>query len=774
MFEKIGDFFKKQFRNAFHAVTKSFTLFFPLVLSVLLIECMFFSVILAFDNNMKLQTEAVESTYDHHLVLSGLDNVETAFVGRHAARSESSTGNFIIKHNVGGTLYIKLLTGNKANAAFFDSDTLKSNYDAMRRDLYGVLDIEEHASFTPLYDLESDLSSMRTTRNLVLLLFGALLVILFISFYSIYLNNQKYIYGLYAAFGGRTLHLCLNALFEIFICATFTLLPAYYASSLLCYSIYSSNGIPYDFSLLPIGTWIVMLLFMIPFLAIGVSFPIKRISFAEPLLLIDAQDNTNLVTSPRTSFNMLRRSFPFGYEVVSAWRFRKHHVLLATTSALLCSIFVMGFFSAVLYKQNTEITQKTSHDFTVQFFSVDVLPDEYPQYYSTVNGVKTAYKGFDSTDASELAALLLIDDAMVKENAGLAYDELEKIYYTGKSKIMGVTGADAIDYLKNTYTITGNPNDLFSDPQNVIIGSSFMSSGAFSYAVGDEITLAIPREDEDGDILLKEDVEPIENATGDELWHQQYQKILYDYETFRVVAVIDDYPSAAEGVPLVFNGDTYEEITQKEISANTLYIKAEDSLTLDEFIALETRLNTEAHRHSNDNNYLVTTLPTYFDGKMQDHFCYEDLIRALICIVLCFVPVNWFYSQWLFFKRRSAEFYSLHSISASLERIRSIFLCDCLLMLPIGLLSALISLGFSLLAQWIFTYVLPNVFQMSGIVTFSVDIPVWVYLICMLLSFISCILSAFFPYLSYKRRYWKSFISETLEEKDTVLERNRD
>ena len=112
MFEKIGDFFKKQFRNAFHAVTKSFTLFFPLVLSVLLIECMFFSVILAFDNNMKLQTEAVESTYDHHLVLSGLDNVETAFVGRHAARSESSTGNFIIKHNVGGTLYIKLLTGN--------------------------------------------------------------------------------------------------------------------------------------------------------------------------------------------------------------------------------------------------------------------------------------------------------------------------------------------------------------------------------------------------------------------------------------------------------------------------------------------------------------------------------------------------------------------------------------------------------------------------------------------------------------------------------------
>ena len=238
--------------------------------------------------------------------------------------------------------------------------------------------------------------------------------------------------------------------------------------------------------------------------------------------------------------------------------------------------------------------------------------------------------------------------------------------------------------------------------------------------------------------------------------------------------MIEDYPSAAEGVPLIFADETYESVTHKKISANTLYIKADETLTLDEFIALETRLNTEAHRHSNDNNYLVTTLPTYFDGKMQEHFCYEDLIRALICIVLCFVPINWFYSQWLFFKRRSEEFYSLHSISASLERIRSIFLCDCILMLPIGLLSALISLGFSMLAQWIFSYVLPNVFQMGGIVAFTVEIPAWVYLMCMLLSFISCVLSAFFPYLSYRRRYWKGFIADTLEEQNAVVERNRD
>lgn len=761
MFEKIAEFFKKQFKNAFHAVSKSFSSFIALFLSVLLIECIFFTVFLAFDQNMDMRKDAAESTYDHHVVLSGIDNVQLSQLYRYAARSESSFGHYIIQKETEGAVYIKLLTGNK-DTLFFEDDSLETNYKAMCDEV--GFDVSRYASFTPLYTLGDDLSSLTRTRNAVLLVLGIILSLILLSFYTIHINNEKYVYGLYAAFGGKNSRLCLNAWSELWVCALISLLPAYIISETACFFMYRAHNVDFSVSILNIPLWLTVLFWVLLIALFAVVFSISRISFAEPMRLIEAQNNTNLIVSPRSSFDFLRVKFPFGYEWVSALRFRRHYLTLACTSALLCACFVAGCFTSLLYTNNKEIKSTTEHDLSVRFFNATVLPDSYATYFSSITGVSSAHVKYASLKAGDLAHLLYVPGSAVTNGSSLAMDPSFGTYFTGDLNYIAASGLDTVRYLSETYTVRGSADTLLDSPDNILIGSSFQNQSAFSFAVGDMIEIAVPKTDEDGELIYKDKDDPfVSNVSGKELWREQHEKISYEKRTFRIVGIIDDYPSAKEGIPIVFHYKTYEELTDQAVKADTLYIKAQKDLTLDDFVKLQALLNRKAES-LNPGQYLVETPSSFFENKMQELSAYNELILFICGVFLLFVPMNWFYSQHFFFKRRFDEFYALHSISASLSRIRSIFLCDAVLMLPIGILSGGLAFGLSKLAEWIFSYVLPNFFATDNAIAQHPALPSYVYILCIGLSFISCILSALFPYLSYRKLHKKAYLAETLTE----------
>ena len=761
MFEKAGDFLKRQFTNAFHTVTKSLSSFLPLLLSVLLIECMMFTVYLAFDHNIETQTKSVEETYDYHLTVSGITNVEASLLYRYQARSEAAEGHYIIKNAENGVYYVKLLTGNKNNR--FADDSLEANYEGMLDEV--SFELAPHVSHSPLYLLEDEVASLAFSRNLVLLLLSLFLIILFTSFYSIHLNNEKFTYGIYAAFGGKTPRLVLNASFELLVCSAFTLLPSYYIASFLTKGMYQSAGLSYDISVFNLGLWLIVLLLMLPIILVSVAFSIKRISFSEPMHLIEAQDNSNLVRSPSGSFNLLKKHFPFGYELLSMWRFRGHYISLAFTTALLCVAFVLGFFSSATYAKDADIRYRTGHDYSVEmnFTDAKVLPDYICREFEKIKGVSTAHKAYPTTDASVLAHLLFIDARDVLSGSGLALDEESASYYAGNINYIATTGQDTVELLKETYTITGDPDALLESDRNILIGSTFRNKKAFRFEVGDTVELGVMKLDEDGNFVRRPGAPPpSDDLSGRDLWVQQYKTYEYETEVFTIVGIIEDYPSASEGVPIVFTQSTYERYAETSVTANTIHITADESLSLKKLIALEAELSALAKSYE-PKSFLVATSTDAFSNKMEQLFSYRELICVLSLFLLVFIPLHWFYSQGLFFKRRYGEFYALHSISASLGRIRAMFVCDCILMCPIGILSAGLSLGLSLLAKWIFTFVLPNFFQTDGLVVAEVALPSWIYIVSMLLSFLSCVLSALAPYLAYRKEYWKALKAEELE-----------
>ena len=49
-----------------------------------------------------------------------------------------------------------------------------------------------------------------------------------------------------------------------------------------------------------------------------------RVSRSPVTNLIVTEDNSNLVTSPRRSFDFFKLTFPVKYEFASMWRFRKY------------------------------------------------------------------------------------------------------------------------------------------------------------------------------------------------------------------------------------------------------------------------------------------------------------------------------------------------------------------------------------------------------------------------------------------------------------------
>lgn len=764
MLEKCKEYWAKMIKKAFHSIWKAKKKFFPLFLSVLLIECILFTVFLSFDNDVRLQKETVREEYDYHLVLSGLTEAEMLLL-----KGDSRTGSRrdvcfnvvkIMKYDSAHfdpsyTVYIELVTGNKEYGllAPFIDDSLSVNYETLQL-RYPEVFVSEKLSVTetPLYTEEADISSLLSKRNVALLFLSFVSALVLTSFYSIYTQNEKNIYGLYGAFGGTTRVICSHALTEMMLSAAVLLLPSYYASALVCKLVFYQNGIPFSFSIFGLKFWIFVLVLMLLILLAAVLFSIYTVMRSEPMRLITATNNVNLLSSPRQSVSMLKKKFPWGYEAVSAWRFKKHHVSLAVSSALLCVLFVLGFYFSAIYQNNADIRRKTDYDFSVEFPGYAAMEERYLDLYENAEGVERVHASHSTQKAEHLASLLVVDEKNVTSRGGLASDPQKGVFYTGDALFFGSPSSSSLaEYINATYTVTGDTSLLSENENNIIIGSSYQNKDAFAFEVGDTVQIAFPTFDDHGDVALKDGKEKVEaSATSLSLWEQQYDKILMQYQTFTVVAIIEDFPSGAQGVPLILNSEAYEMITGEMPVSSSLYIYAEEDLSFSELTATEGYLRDITTRLGRGT---VHTHQTRFYDTMNQKFCFDSFLPLAGLAFFLFVPLHWFYSQGLFFRRRENEFYVLSAISASPKRIRSLFLSSCALQVPIGLFSTALSLVASFVVYWFVERFLPNVLAIGGDIFRDTTPPAWVFVSSLVVTLLSSLFSALLPYVAWRKKY---------------------
>ena len=137
---------------------------------------------------------------------------------------------------------------------------------------------------------------------------------------------------------------------------------------------------------------------------------------------------------------------------------------------------------------------------------------------------------------------------------------------------------------------------------------------------------------------------------------------------------------------------------------------------------------------------------------METLSCYEGLIRTVIFLFLLFIPIIWIYAQMLFFKKREKEFYILSAISAPPSTIRRIYFSGSVMMIPVAILSILFSGILYGCLFLLFERFLPNVLGIGGAISHAVSVPLYVYLIGIFTTLLSCVISVALPYFSFKKK----------------------
>lgn len=635
-------------------------------------------------------------------------------------------------------------------------------------------------------------------------------VFLLMSIYNIRMNQYKFTYGVYMTFGADFEMLFVTAFWEMLVISLVTLIPSVLASTLVVYLIYAPSGFTFAFS-----GWVILKVFIFSLIVVlaSVFMPMRTTSVRQPMSLIVTEDNSNLVTSPRKSFNLLGKSFPKHYELYSIWRFRKYNIQLLSTAIIFCALFICGLYLANIYTTDVEyprpqFTLTINPDSTAAAYdkalSDDILSvnDEFRQEFkeelsafgddfansfnaienieATGNAAPTEgdadFMQSPSTEAKYISSFMLVNNKNVKafSSGFFAYDREDaysKYQGDGSYKVTNEVLYKAVDptmFSKNApedndlyrflsqYEIEGDVNQIYQsngDTQYVIIGDSVSNISKYNFKVGDKIAVATY----EGAVTAVDS-----NLSGKNLLRKQIKNFKYKYTELTVCAIIKDIPSGS--VPVYMLNDTYESVTGRSPIATTLNlytyspVRDDDSVFQMEARHITFIENALRKMIANDGlskvgSIVVTDLNQLTTKSIQSDEHYNELYVAISILILCISPIIWFFSQIQYYYKREKEFNVIQSLGANGSDIRKIYLMG-------GLSMAFMSLIVSILLSYVASYVMFYIYNVvvpgySGeYVRYTFYMP-WYALVISVLMSVGCgFLSAYIPYKSYfKNRY---------------------
>lgn len=757
MFERISTYLQESCKNAWRTVKGGWRQFFPFFLAMLFIQMLLFSTTLCFDSNFKNEKAIIESEYNYHLAIKGLNEAQAITI-RDDTRTVFSNDYVydvvsIFEHSAPGMdssydVYIRFVTGNKHYGIYgiFKKDTIQNCYSTFSyqyRDIYAPEGGTATLYFSPLYRLDTLWWQNYGCMAIILVLLSLMCAVILERIYRIRLNHDRFTYGIYVTFGANGRRLRATAFWEMLICVLLTMFPAYLAARLLCGIVYNNAGV----SFLPgLKTQLWVPVLMLPILYLAIRLPIRLLAQKEPLSLLTAMDNSHYVKHPMRSVWMQQHRFPRFYELLSILRYHRYYAKLAISSALLCALFISGVYLSQLYQTNRDIRIDTETAFEIDMTNPSGVPTDFAQDIAKMSHVKNVYRQYASYSLEENGMFVAVNKDQLLPFSGVMnnpIDDTTSVFNT--IELIGMEDENALKQFAETYQIEGDLATVLHDEHMVAIGNSIENRTVFHFQVGDTITLAVP-------IFIPENADINPNLTGNALLEEQILQVVYEYRTYTIGAVITNYPSAMGGTPLVTGGALYREISGTDATRQRLFVTIDPNITSTQYIHLENEIRALA---ATGYGISVNDMNTYFANRVERLFHYEMLALLVSSLLLTFIPLIWFFSQLFFYRKRAIEFNILRVLSAPMQKIRQLHLQSTALVLPIAAFSMLAA-GVGVLAVYILVqYILPSSFQISGTVILPLTASPLPFVICFILTFLCSIISSLIPYVLYKRRQTK-------------------
>ncbi len=743
MAERIFEYLKRSLTIAWKSVFFNFKQYACFFAAVMIVQVLYGMMAVAADNNDHVEYKHVTDEYGYHLVVKDLNEQQAYYLqSEEKPLFKSQTVyriidmkenlNYMTRENV---YDMYLLLENETDKEFDPHYYLELFKDRYMPTLnaYGS---EYTVSTTSLLTFEENIRANAVTFVFITAFLLVVCVFLLTALYNIRINQYKFTYGVYMTFGADFKMLYGTAFWELFIILIVTFIPAVLLSVLFAWLIYSGTGVGFVFN-----GWVILkiFLFSLAVIAASVFAPMKAMAVKDPMTLIVTEDNSNLVSSPRTSFNIFAEKFPTRYEFYSIWRFRKYNLQLLTTAIVFCALFIMGLYMADVFTTDLAYPRpQFTLDLSETGFPYD---EEMSGELYALDGVRAVEIDDNAVEALKIGSHMLTEKKNVKlfRNVmtynGDGFDTGGKRYAVSNDVVYTAMSEEQLQTLSD-YDYDGDLMSLVNAPDTVIVGESVSNVPTYKYKVGDTVWLA----KKTGQIRMVDG-----NASGRALLSGQISAFEFEYKPYTIGAVIYDIPCGS--TPVFMPAEDYTALTGKTPASSALKIYTDKDLTVDEVNVLYDEIRDWGRMYGSVR--VENTHRALMNAVDADRH-YTELFVVIALLVLTISPLVWFFSQSLYYAKREREFNILQSIGAVMKEIRQLYLQG-------GLCMAAMSLVVSVILSYIGSYALflvvnvivPNFTGEN--VRYVFYMPWYAILTSMVMSVACGFFSTYLPYRSYRK-----------------------
>lgn len=653
----LGRFFSR--RNlvaAFRAVTRGFGEYLPFFASCFLVQLIFWSGMIYSDVKLQSAKDEAYASADCHVIVDGLNGDERAAVenGRLWISSQLSPSDRMYE-----SYYFEEYTTAVGEKKYemhiiLDVDSRERADDFIS--YYQVRGADTHTYYTERITLIEDAESAdrvgRAAFFLLALAFasGALTIL-----FNIRTNHYKFRYGIYMSFGAGFEKLFETASWELFMISIFTFIPAGLVGFGATALIYPKRAVAFPWRLSDL--WLAIL-FDLCMVFAATALPIFLLSKKTPVSLLSAEDNSNLVSSPRRSAYIFGKRFPVAYELYGMLRFRKYFAGLLVGAISFSTVFLCGIF---LSDRREDIDSAPTAQFSVAVGGeIDEADLSLAAETENVDYIMWDVSEYVSAERGHVV-LTNAESGSRDYNTARAADG-ESIA-TNSAKYRCIDGA-LIDTVMSTgaWKVEGDLGSVLNDKYTVAVSEYIYNGRELNFKVGDKITAAV----------FKSKNAPIDNALSDArlILEQEIKYGNFEYIELTVGAVIDT-GTAEDAFTIGVCSELYTELTGKTPAVTSVSVYLSDGLdaaTADSvFEDLRRVFSYYSEYTISDNN--ADTL-----ARLRERTNIRGVTLLCLAAVLMLSPLVWFFSQSMFFSKRRGELYMLGAFGASDSDIRSLHL----------------------------------------------------------------------------------------------------
>jgi ABC-type lipoprotein release transport system permease subunit len=720
-------------KHGIRSVTGGFREFAVFFFAMLLVQLMFWFPMLAMEARVASVKKEAYSAADYHLKIDGMSTDDWS---AYYNSTFMITDTFEVEDRLYDSYEYSKYVNGSGRTCYELKILMNSDEESQSRlflIMYPTVGENTKVEYSPRVTYLAECSRIRALFVPIIIVLGLLSSVILLILYNIRINHYKFRYGVYMSFGADFEKLFHTAAWELFSIALLTFIPAL-AIALIARIIMSLTvggsigfGVP---SVLIALVW----LFLVILLAVFPS--VKFLATRTPTSLIVAGDNSNYVSSPRTSFRIFRKTFPMHYELFGFWRFRRYYATLLASAIIFSSIFLCGAFinSMVTASENTD-----APEFTLKSYSEDGVDTMLIEEFSEIDGVR--YVSWErSLDATAINSYVLlnrrqhagISSKTVKTDSGGYADNNFKYSLIDETLYSQITR-------EGGWKIEGDLSRVMNEENCIAVSEYINNSEALNFKVGDKVSVGI--------FLGAETPISYDVPDNKYILNQLINNGKYDQVELEIAAIVDS-GDTDDRYMIGMSESLFERIVGRTVNAGKADIYLENGLSYEEVDSVFEQIRSGL---STFDNVSIINNRSALQTNSAEKSTLTPVVLACAFMVLLIVPPVWFFSQSMFGSKRKVENNMLSAFGATDKEIGKLYLFSgCSLTIPAAFATALLGWG---ITELIFTFV--NEFLtslgMGADFRYSYEFSFVGLLVCILISAVSAISSTYLPFAEWKK-----------------------